>query len=290
MQKVVNYIQESASVVNLELEKILNFPEDPLLSRLYSAIKYSTLQAGKRFRPFLLMATANMLDVRRNIAIKYACVIEMIHCYSLIHDDLPALDNDDMRRGLPSCHRKFDEANAILAGDALLTMAFEIMTDPEIDAAPDAKLSAIRAISKAAGVNGLVGGQSIDLNKDGVKLDIDDILRMQRMKTGAMFSICCEIPAILSFTISKKMHHHLNMYAQSIGSVFQIVDDIADYASDKHNYHTKCSSVVDVMGLDHAKERAEMLKNQAIDALAVFDKAKSAPLVDFAKYILSYIE
>ncbi len=282
--KIEKYIQDCAKAVDLELANILNFPSDFGAGTLDEAMRYATLLGGKRLRPFLLIATCDILGVARETSIKFGCVVELIHAYSLVHDDLPAMDNDDVRRGKPSCHKKFSESTAILTGDALLAKAFEIASDPMHGLAPSVQVNIIHKLSKAAGRDGLVGGQFMDMDLKADKLDYPTVVRMNAMKTGAMFAICCDIAVLLAQSLSMKVVHHIHMYSKSIGSAFQILDDILDFEQDSNNGKA-ASNIVSIVGLDQAKEELKMLTNQAVEMMQIFEEKKASVLVEFAKYI-----
>jgi len=285
---LIKYINDCAKNVNENLQKILpQLDESDQLSKLYEAMHYSTFSGGKRFRPFLLIATADLFSVPRNISIKYASIIELIHIYSLIHDDLPSLDNDDERRGLPSCHKKFNEATAILAGDALLTKAFQLASAKDHSMNVETQLLIINLIAEAASINGLLGGQFIDITFDNSSLNMESVMRMNAMKTGALFKVCCEIAVNLGNIVSKIHHHHITLYAKSIGAAFQIIDDIHDFSEDKKKLNS--INIVNVIGMEKARNEAENLINQAIEMMSIFNQKKASPLVEFARYVYSRI-
>lgn len=286
-QKIEKYIHDCAQKVDEELDFMLHRVDESDLSTMYEAMRYSTMSGGKRLRPFLLISIADTLGVSRDLSLKFACVVELIHAYSLVHDDLPAMDNDDIRRGKPSCHKKFSESTAILTGNALLTKAFEIASEPTNELAEGRQLLIITEIAKAAGILGLLGGQFLDLNLSLNNIDYPTITRINSMKTGAMFSICCTIAILLSNNASKSVVHHMNMYAKSIGSAFQILDDILDYDSDsKKSENGKIEmNIVSIVGLEQAQQELNILIEQAIEMLNIFDNSHKNVLVEFAKYI-----
>jgi farnesyl diphosphate synthase len=239
--------------------------------RLRCAMRYAVLAQGKRLRPFFVLESARLHDVDFNKALAVAAALECIHCYSLVHDDLPAMDNDDLRRGQPTTHKKFDEATAILAGDGLLTVAFEI--------AADAGPQTIKALAKAAGPFGMVGGQMLDIEAEtlGFK-SIAEISNMQRMKTGALFDFACAAGPMLAGADTGA----LLCYSHAIGLAFQIADDVLDVeaspemmgkATQKDKGKGK-ATFVDLLGLDGAKAEAQKLVAEAISALEPYgDKA-----------------
>ncbi|QED23634.1 polyprenyl synthetase family protein [Candidatus Deianiraea vastatrix] len=282
------YISDCATRINQQLSKTLAFDENDPIAKLLNAMQYSVLAPdAKRFRPFLLVATSDLLEINRDISIKYASIVELIHCYSLVHDDLPALDNDDYRRGKPTCHKAFDEATAILTGDALLTKAFQIASEINDPIDPTIQLQIINIIANAASTKGLIGGQFIDITSS--PNNIQEAMRMNAMKTGALFKVCCEIPiALAAKKISKNHARHITLYSQSIGAAFQIIDDIHDCIEDSTKKKDQ-SNIVSIVGVDQAKNEAQILINQAIDMMSIFESKKATVLIEFAKYIHSRI-
>jgi farnesyl diphosphate synthase len=253
----------AAQLIEAAFEAAL--PEDPK-DRLRVAMRYSVLGQGKRLRPFFVLESCKLHNVDGEMALAVATALECVHCYSLVHDDLPAMDNDDLRRAQPTLHRKFDEATAILAGDALLTFAFDIL------ASAPAPLRVISAMAKAAGPSGMVGGQMLDIlaEKQGFK-SIEDISSMQRMKTGALFDFACSAGPLISETDPTSMKR----YADNVGLAFQIVDDVLDVEATPGELgkatqkdRAKCKATfVDLLGLDGAKAEAKRLVTEAISAL-----------------------
>lgn len=258
--------------------------------RLYEAMRYSALSGGKRLRPFLTVTTANLFGVSKSSALQLAAAVEFIHTYSLIHDDLPAMDDDDFRRGQPSCHKKFDEATAILAGDALLTLAFEILADHTTHSSPTVRCELVKCAAKASGCRGMVGGQMVDMLSANRQMSINEIINLQRLKTGEMFAVSCEGGAILG-NASMNLRSLLRGYAHDIGLAFQITDDLLDAAStgDKKSKRVNKSSnkatFVTAIGAEKAKEQARILAEQAIGHLHVFGK-KAELLRDLANYVI----
>jgi len=280
--------------MNFSQEDIDNFLTNVLqgvdnIDVLYEAAKYSTIECkGKRLRPFLIISICDLFDVRKDVAILYASAIELIHCYSLIHDDLPALDNDDFRRNKSTCHKKFSESTAILTGDFLLTKAFEIISDSNPHIPFDIQIKLINLISKAAGDMGLIGGQIMDLNLSDHSINHIELVKMQSMKTGALFQLCCEIGAYLSPIDCEKRHNHIKMYGRSIGAAFQIIDDILDYEKDAKNELYKGNLAIKI-GLENAKSEALNLLSQANEMLQIFDSDKTIKLFEFNEYLKSMI-
>src|SRR4051812_26693328 len=190
-------------------------------------MRYSALAPGKRMRPLLVLASASLFGVARRSALQVAAAIEMVHAYSLIHDDLPAMDNSDLRRGRPTCHKQFDDATAVLAGDGMLTLAFGVLADPDTHGDPAVRCELVAALSQAAGSAGMVGGQMIDLIAETQTLDIGEITRLQRMKTGALIAFACESGAVLA-KAPAELRLALRGYAHDLGLAFQIADDLLD--------------------------------------------------------------
>lgn len=250
---------------------------EPRLEHLFSAIRYSVTQGGKRIRPMLAYACCEVLGGRAEQANTAAAAVEAIHAYSLIHDDLPAMDDDDLRRGHPTCHIAYDEATAILAGDALQALAFQWLAQAAHLRA-DTRLRMIELLATAAGPAGMVGGQAIDLGAVGEKLDLPTLEKMHRRKTGALIRASVQLGAMASEQVTDEQLHALGRYADCIGLAFQVQDDIidiesetsvlgkqqgADLARDKPTYPA-------LLGLDGARELADALRLQAIEALQPF--------------------
>src|SRR3954454_18867583 len=190
-------LDAAAKLTDAALERLLVAPPD-LEARVYDAMRYSALAPGKRLRPFLVLAGAGLFGVARRCALQVAAAIEMVHAYSLVHDDLPAMDDSDLRRGRPTCHKEFDEATAVLAGDGLLTEAFAVLADPDTHGDPAVRCELVAELARAAGASGMVGGQMFDLlAENDPSLDIGAITRLQRLKTGALIAFSCESGAIL---------------------------------------------------------------------------------------------
>ncbi len=265
--------------------------------RVTEAMRYSSLAGGKRLRPFLAVETAALFGVKRQHALMAGAAIELVHCYSLVHDDLPAMDDDDLRRGRPTAHKKFDEATAILAGDGLLTFAFDVLGRPETH--PDAaiRIALVTGLARAAGLGGMVGGQMLDLAAEGRfgKNDTPqgekDVLTLQAMKTGAILKFCCTAGAILGNAPPAK-RDAVNRYGQVIGQAFQIADDLLDVEGDtatlgkaagKDAAHGK-ATLVDLLGVAGARARLAQLVKDAENALTPFG-ADAAILKDAAHFV-----
>lgn len=260
---------------------------------IIEAMRYSALSGGKRLRPFLTVTCADLFGVNQEASLTTAAAIEFIHTYSLIHDDLPAMDNDSLRRGKPTCHVKFGEAAAILAGDALLTFAFQILSHERVHPDPKVRIDLIQALTKAAGYNGMVAGQMLDLEAENEKLSIDEIIRLQRLKTGELFAVSCEAGAILG-KAPMAMRNALRRYAHDMGLSFQIRDDLLDAEGQREEVGKSVNkdrqagkaTLVSVLGIERAREQAQILATQAINHLAVFD-GKADVLRELAEFVIT---
>jgi len=219
-----------AVAMNDELSRLLASGDGPE-SRLHEAMRYACLDGGKRLRPFFVMQTSRLFNVSEQGALRVAAAIEMVHCYSLVHDDLPAMDDDDLRRGRPTVHRQFDEATAILAGDALLTKAFEVLAGPATHSDPQVRCELVWELASAAGSIGMVGGQMVDLLAGGLDMDVPAVTRLQQMKTGRLIDFACGAGAVLG-KAPWQQRQALKAYAHDIGLAFQIADDLLDVEGD----------------------------------------------------------
>lgn len=254
--------------------------EDCLQGSVLRAMRYSTANGGKRVRPILTLEFARLCGLAPEAALPFACAVEMVHTYSLIHDDLPCMDNDDMRRGKPSCHVRFGEDTALLAGDGLLTLAFEVMLgsyDPRCITTKNA-LAAAALLASKAGVRGMIGGQVIDLMSEGKRIDIETLRTMDRLKTGALIDAACRMGCLIAGA-SRDQLEAAESYAESLGLAFQIVDDILDVTgstevlgkpvgSDAENAK---STYVSLLGLSACRDAVRRLTDNAIKALSRFE-------------------
>ncbi len=282
-------LADVASAVERGLaERLGDTPRDVEMARpqrLMRAMRHGALGGGKRLRPFLVVETAGLFGVPQGAALPAALAVECVHCYSLIHDDLPAMDNDDLRRGQPTVHRAFDEATAILAGDALLTLAFEIASEPATAADPALRADLVLALARASGLAGMVGGQMHDLEAEGRYPESrrdgppwpGDVRRLQAMKTGALMAASVEMGAILG-RASRAQRTALAGYAQALGAAFQVADDILDVeasaealgkATGKDAGANK-ATLVAAIGLEAAREERDRLVQDAVEALRRF--------------------
>ena len=246
--------------------------------RIYDAMRYTTLGGGKRLRPFLVMESARLFDVPRASALRTGAALELIHCYSLVHDDLPAMDDDDLRRGKPTVHKKFDEATAILAGDGLLTLAFEVLADVETHRDAEIRAALVLALARAAGVRGMVGGQMIDLRAETKSLSLEEITQLQNLKTGALIGFSCEAGAIMG-RAPERARRALRGYAEALGLAFQIADDLLDVEGSVEETGKAVgkdadagkATFVSLLGIDGARRKAADLVDEAVSQLADFD-------------------
>jgi farnesyl diphosphate synthase len=259
--------------------------------RVTEAMRYAALGEGKRLRPFLVVESANLFGVPRERSLRAGAALECVHCYSLVHDDLPAMDDDDLRRGKPTAHKAFDEATAILAGDALLAFAFEILSGEETHPDPAVRLKLVAGLARAAGLSGMVGGQMLDIEAETrAASGLDDITLIQSLKTGALFRHACEAGAILGGADPAP----LLRYAGKVGLAFQIADDILDVestpeaigkATQKDKGMGK-ATFVDLLGLEGAKSRAAELVDEAVVSLSVYGE-KAAVLNEAARFMVA---
>src|SRR5580658_2541268 len=282
---------EAAKAVTDALDRLLpksDFPEH----QLFDAMRYGALAGGKRLRPFLVVSSASIFSVNEECALRAAAAVECIHCYSLIHDDLPAMDDSDLRRGRATVHKKYDDATAILAGDALLTLAFEILADPRTHEDPAVRCRLVTALAKASGVHGMVGGQMLDLIAETTQLDIGAITRLQRMKTGELIAVSTEAGAILG-KASQQHSNALRAYAHDLGLAFQIIDDLLDVEGTEaetgksvgRDAKAGQATFVTVLGGNRARAQAKLLSEQAIQHLSVFD-GRAKHLEDVARFVV----
>jgi len=261
--------------------------------RLMEAMRYSTLGGGKRLRPFLVVESSAVFGVPRDAALLAGAALECIHCYSLVHDDLPAMDNSDLRRGRPTLHKKTDDATAILAGDGLLTLAFDIVTRDEIHKDPTVRLLLTRALARASGIGGMVGGQMLDLAGEGRFGDREpvDVARLQQMKTGALLRFGCIAGAILGQAPPRE-YQALDDYGRALGEAFQIADDLLDIEGDAAALGKQTgqdaalgkTTFVTQLGVDGAKKRVRDLLSRADSALSIFG-AKGDVLRAAARFV-----
>ena len=291
---IKKYLQEKGDIVNKALDRLLP-GENEFPQKLHKAMRYSVFAGGKRIRPVLVMASAETFGGLTDSIIDIACAVELIHTYSLIHDDLPAIDNDDMRRGMPTCHKVFGEAMAILAGDALLTSAFDVMADTHTSTDEERLLllKTIQEIARAAGSTGMVGGQVLDIESEGKDVAFPVLEYIHIHKTGELILASIRAGAIMKNAGDKELEA-MTRYGEAIGLAFQIADDILDVEGNKEDTgknvggDAKKEKVTypSILGIEESKKRARELTDIALASVEGFGK-KAEPLREIAKYIVA---
>lgn len=288
-------LEEKAAFINAELDKLVPM-EDNLQKNIYEAMRYSLLAGGKRIRPVLTLSYAELLDVPRETVLPFACALEMIHTYSLIHDDLPAMDNDDLRRGRPTCHKQFNEALAILAGDALLNKAFEVMAqacDNTCDGQKAAAVKMMLQVASCSGSEGMIGGQVVDLESEGTSVEEETVRYTYALKTGALLTAPAFIAISAAGAEGTPEAERILSYTKAIGLAFQIKDDILDVEGDTallgkavgRDVKEDKRSMAAVKGLDYCKCLLNELTLQAISNAESFGD-KGFFLKEMATYLL----
>ena len=264
------------TAMDQRFDRLLPVPRDGR-ERLYEGMRHAVIGGGKRMRPLLVVASCDLFNVDRERALRVAVAIECVHCYSLIHDDLPCMDDDDLRRGKPTVHKAFDEATAVLAGDSLHALAFEILADPATHADPSARAELVLELARASGPCGMAGGQMMDIAASASDFDLNATTRLQQLKTGALIGFCLEAGAIMA-RIPDERRTPLRGYAHDLGLAFQIADDLLDVegSADKTGkaVHKDAAAgkatFVSLLGVERARTQAAMLIDQAIDHLHSF--------------------
>ncbi len=280
----------------MELALAARLPEPNVLpARLHQAMRYSVLGGGKRIRPALVFATARTVGLTEEAVEAAACAIELVHVYSLVHDDLPAMDDDDLRRGRPTCHKAFDEATAVLVGDALQSLAFQLLTrDPALPAAAAVRLRLIDLLAEASGTFGMAGGQAIDLAVQGKRVDVAQVEEMHARKTGALIRVSVLMGAACAPSLEPRLHAALDDFVKPIGLAFQIQDDLLDVLGDVSTLGKATGADSErgkpthpaVIGIEASQERVRLLHARAFDALEPFG-ARAEPLRSLADWLLS---
>lgn len=283
---LTSYLKETQELIERNLEAIIPEKDVPH-TRLFQAARYSLIGGGKRLRPVLTLATAKIFGICPSKALNAACAIEMIHTYSLIHDDLPCMDDDDFRRGKPSLHKAFGEGHAVLAGDYLLTFAFEVIAR-DVNISAEQKVSLISLLAKNSGGNGMIGGQILDIEAEGKNLNLDGLRQIHRFKTGAMITTAIEFGAIIA-NANADQHKNLRQFGDDIGLAFQIIDDVLDITASKQKHGKEMASdainkkatYVSLLGLENARQSAfellessqKHLKNIEVDTTLLHELA-----------------
>lgn len=268
-------LKDNASLIEQRLDLLTSNLDTP--SEIAQSVRYSLLAGGKRIRPSLLLEFYSLLGGNKADALNFACAVEMIHTYSLIHDDLPCMDDDDLRRGRPSNHKKFGEATALLAGDALLTLAFEVASNYNENLDSSRVLKAINHLAKAAGITGMIGGQVIDLQSEGKEIDLKTLEILQSKKTVALLKVNAQIACALA-NATNTQTNALESYCDYIGKAFQVVDDILDVLGDEKllgkpigsDKNSNKNTYINFLGLEKSKELANDLTNKAKAEVAIF--------------------
>ena len=258
-----------AAGIDAAFDRLLAVPYDAR-ARLYEAMRHAAIGGGKRLRPLLVQATCDLFNISRESALRVGLAVECIHVYSLVHDDLPAMDDDDLRRGKPTVHIAFDEATAILAGDCLHDLAFEILSDETAHPDPFVRIELVRALALSSGPAGMAGGQMMDLEAEKARFDLATVTRLQNLKTGALIAFCVEAAAIMA-RLPVEARTGLHGYARDIGLAFQIADDLLDVEGDAalagkalgKDAAAGKETFVSLLGVDRAREQAHMLVDQA---------------------------
>lgn len=284
-------LADVAEAVDRFFDQRLVVPDDPR-ARLYAAMRHAAIGGGKRLRPLLVRASADLFHVDRNLSLTVGAAVEAMHVYSLIHDDLPCMDDDDLRRGKPTVHKAFDEATAVLAGDSLHALAFEWLANPDCHADPFVRSELLLELSRAAGPAGMAGGQMMDLAAESSNFDLATVSRLQQLKTGALIAFSVEAGAILG-RVPHEGRRALVAYARDIGLAFQIADDIMDVEGDEtlagkalhKDVDAGKETFVTLMGLERARAQAELLMSQAVAHLASFG-TEADLLRAIARYVI----
>lgn len=287
------HLKTAATLVEARLAELLDaeWLAGTAPPRLIEAMHYAVLGGGKRFRPFLLIESARLFAVPPAAAVNAAAALECVHCYSLVHDDLPAMDDDALRRGRPTVHVAFDEAIAILAGDALLAFAFDVLSWPETHASAEVRAALVLGLARAAGPAGMAGGQALDLQAEGCALDAAAVRHLQRLKTGALIAFACEAGAILG-QASAGRRAALKAYGEAVGLAFQLADDLLDAEGDAASLGKATgkdsaagkATIVAALGTGAARAELAALVEQAEQALAPFG-AEAEPLAQAARFV-----
>ena len=285
-------MSETAAAIDRQFDTVLAVPPDSR-ARLYEAMRYAAIGGGKRLRPLLVVAGCRLFNVAQERAVRAGLAVECIHVYSLIHDDLPAMDDDDLRRGKPTVHRAFDESTAILAGDSLHALAFELLADEATHQDPFVRAELIAELARASGPSGMAGGQMMDLIAGAVALDLGAVTRLQQLKTGALIGWCLEAAAIMG-RMPPEGRTGLRGYARDLGLAFQIADDLLDAEGEEAKTGKRVgkdedagkATFVSLLGTDRARQQAGLLVEQAIEHLHAYGEEADL-LRDIARFAVS---
>ena len=289
MSRIEKFISKFAIEFDDFFLKLL--PKKKYSQKLHDAMKYSIKVGGKRLRPLFLIEISKIFNVNKIMALRAAAAIELIHCYSLVHDDLPAMDDDDLRRGHMTCHKKYDDATAILVGDAFQSLAFEILSDKKTHPNAIVRCNLINELSKASGATGMVGGQMLDLDAEKKKLSLSEILMLQKLKTGELFRFSCVAGPILS---EQKDLKHFEEFANNLGLAFQIKDDLLDIEGDekqmgkktKKDFSRGKETLISYLGKEDAKKKSEDLINNSKQILKFYGK-RANRVIDLTNFVIS---
>jgi len=285
-------MERIAEDMDRQFDLLLEVPDDPR-APLFGAMRHAAIGGGKRLRPLLVTAACELFHVDRDAALRVATAIECIHVYSLIHDDLPCMDDDDLRRGKPTVHKAYDEATAVLAGDSLHALAFDILADEVTHADPFVRIELVRELARAAGPAGMAGGQMMDIAAADATFDLQTVTRLQQMKTGALIAFCLEAGAIMG-RVPPEGRTGLRGYARDLGLAFQIADDILDVEGSEESAGKKLGkdaaagkeTFLSLLGLERARAQAVMLVDQAVAHLHGYG-AEAALLRDIARFVVA---
>ena len=289
MSRIEKFVSKFAIEFDDFFLKLL--PKKKYSKKLHDAMKYSIKVGGKRLRPLFLIEISKIFNVKKIMAFRAAAAIELIHCYSLVHDDLPAMDDDDLRRGHMTCHKKYDDATAILVGDAFQSLAFEILSDKKTHPNANVRCNLINELSKASGATGMVGGQMLDLDAEKKKLSLSEILMLQKLKTGELFRFSCVAGPILS---EQKDLKHFEEFANNLGLAFQIKDDLLDVEGDekkmgkktKKDFSRGKETLISYLGKEDAKKKSEDLINDSKQILKFYGK-RANRIIDLTNFVIS---
>jgi farnesyl diphosphate synthase len=278
--------------MDAQFDALLAIPADPRRT-LYEAMRHAAIGGGKRLRPLLVVSAAKLFNVEHDAAMRVAAAIECIHVYSLIHDDLPCMDDDDIRRGKPTVHKAFDEATAVLAGDSLHALAFEILADPLTHGDPFVRAELVVELARASGPSGMAGGQMMDIVAESESFDLATVTRLQQLKTGALIGFCLEAAAIMG-RVPPEGRTPLRGYARDVGLAFQIADDLLDIEGDQavtgkalgKDEAAGKATFVSLLGIDRARQQSRMLVDQAIAHLAIYGE-NAGELAEIARYAIA---